>query len=214
MQFFNYLYLLYLYLLYCCDSVKSRTVVLHFNYTGVVLIYVQIQLYINYYSVSWVVFIYRFHCTSTTTVCPLDGLYIQVPLYINYYSVSLEWSFIYRFHCTSTTTVCLLGGLYIQVPLYINYYNVSLGWSLHTGSTVHQPLQCVPWVVFVYMFHCTSTTTVCPLGGLYIQVPLYINYYNVSLGWSLHTGSTVHQLLQCVPWVVFIYRFTVHQLLQ
>ena len=22
------------------------------------------------------------------------------------------------------------------------------------------------------------------LGGLYIQVPLYINYYNVSLGWS------------------------------
>ena len=52
-------------------------------------------------------------------------------------------------------------------------------------------------------------TTVCPLGGLYIQVPLYINDYNVSLGglyiqvplyindynvslgWSLYTGSTV-----------------------
>ena len=93
--------------------------------------------------------------------------------------------FIYRFHCTSTTTVCPLGGLYIQAPLYINYYSVSLGWSLYTGSTVHQLLQCVPWVVFIYRFHCTSTTTVCPLGGLYIQVQLYINYYSVSLGWSL-----------------------------
>ena len=175
--------------------------------------------------VPWVVFICRFHCTSTTTVCPLGGLYMQVPLYINYYGVSLRRSlytgstvhqllqcvpwvvFIYRFHCTSTTTVCPLGGLYMQVPLYIYYYSVSLGWSLYTGSTVHQLLQCVPWVVFIYRFHCTSTTTVCPLGGLYIQVPLYINYYGVSLGWSLYTGSTVHQLLQCVPWVVFIYRF-------
>ena len=170
------------------------------------------SLYINYYNVSlgwslytgstvhqllqwvpWVVFIYRFHCTSTTTMCPLGGLYIQVPLYIIYYCVSLGWSlytgstvhqllqrvtwvvFINRFHCTSTTTVCHLGGLYIQVPLYINYYSVFLGWSLYTGSTVHQLLQCVPWVVFIYRFHCTSTTTVCPLGGLYIQVPLYIN---------------------------------------
>ena len=136
--------------------------------------------------------------------------------------------FIYRFHCTSTTTVCPLGGLYIQVPLYINYYSVSLGWSLYTGSTIYQLLQCVPRVVFIYRFHCTSSTTVCPLGGtylytgstvhqlrttvcplggLYTQVPLYINYYNVSLGWSLYTGSTVHHLLQCVPWVVFIYRF-------
>ena len=95
----------------------------------------------------------------------------------------------------------------IQVPMYINYYSVSLGWSLYTGSTVHQLLQCVPWMVFIYRFHCTSTTTMCPLGGLYIQVPLYINYYSVSLGWSLYTGSTVHQLLQCVPWVVFLYRF-------
>ena len=171
------------------------------------------------------VFIYRFHCTSTTTVSPLGGLYIQVPLYINYYNVSFGWSlytgstvhhlllcvpwvvFIYRFHCTSTTTACHLGGLYKQVPLYINYYSVSPGWSLYTGSTVHQLLQCVPWVVFIYRFHCTSTTTVCPLGGLYIQVPLYINYYSVSLGWSLYTGSTVHQLVQCVPWVVFKYRF-------
>ena len=159
------------------------------------------------------VFIYRLHCTSTTTVCPLGGLYIQVTLYINYYSVSLGWSlytgytvnqllqcvpwvvFIYRLHCTSTTTVCPLGGLYIQVPLYINYYSVSLGWSLYTGYTVNQLLQCVPWVVFIYRLHCTSTTTVCPLGGLYIQVPLYINYYSVSLGWSLYTGYTVHQLL-------------------
>ena len=90
--------------------------------------------------------------------------------------------FIYRFHCTSTTTVCPLGGLYIQVPLYINYYNVSLGWSLHTGSTIRQLLQCVPCVVFIYRFHCTSTTTFCSLGGLYRQVPLYINYYSVSLG--------------------------------
>ena len=101
----------------------------------------------------------------------------------------------------------VLCGLYIQVPLYINYYSVSLGWSLYTGSTVHQLLQCVPWVVFIYRFHCTSNTTVCPLGGLCIQVLPYINYYSVSLGWSLYTGSTVHQLLQCVPWVVFIYRF-------
>ena len=115
--------------------------------------------------------------------------------------------FIYTSHCISTTTVCPLGGLYIQIPLYINYYSVSLGWSLNTGSTAHQLLQCVPWVVFIYRFHCTSTTTVCPLGGLYIQVPLYINYYSVSFGWSLYTGSTVYQLLQCVLWVVFIYRF-------
>ena len=116
--------------------------------------------------------------------------------------------FIYRFHCTSATTMYPLGGLYIQVPLYISYYNVSLGWSLCTDSTVHQLLHCVPWVVFMYRFHCTSTTTLCPLGGLYIQVllyinsysvflgwsyiqvPLYINYY-LSLGWSLYTGSTV-----------------------
>ena len=118
----------------------------------------------------------------------LGGLRIQVPLYVNYYSVSLGWS-------------------YIQVPLYVNYYSVHLGWSLYTGSTVNQLLQCAPWVVFIYRFHCKSTTTVFPLGGLYIQVPLYINYYSVSLGWSLYTGSTVHQLLQCVPWVVFIYRF-------
>ena len=138
--------------------------------------------------VPWVVFIYRFYYTSTTTVC-------------------LRVVFIYRFHCTSTTTVCPLGGLYIQVPLYINYYSVSLGWSLYTGSTVHQLLQCVLWVVFIHRSHCTSTTTVCPLGGLYIQVPLYINYNSVSLGWSLYTGFTTHQLLQCVPWVVFIYRF-------
>ena len=89
-----------------------------------------------------------------------------------------------------STTMCPLGGLYIQVTLYINYYSVSIGWSLYTGYTVHQLLQCVPWVVYLYRFHCTSTTTVCPLGGLYIQVPLCINYYSVSLGWSLHTGST------------------------
>ena len=55
-------------------------------------------------------------------------------------------------------------------------------WSLYTSSTLHQLLQCVPWVVFIYRFLCTSTTTVCPLGGLYIQVPLYINYYSVSSG--------------------------------
>ena len=147
--------------------------------------------------------------------------------------------------------VCPLGGLYIQVPLYINYYSVSLGWSLYTGSTVHQLLQCVPWVVFVYRFHCTSTTTVCPLGGLYIQVSLYINlvYYSVSLGCMVfvyrfqctstttvcplvvfiyrfhctstttvcplggqyNTGSTVHQLLQCVPWVVFIIQVPLYE---
>ena len=102
---------------------------------------------------------------------------------------------------------------------------MSLGWSLYTGSTVHQLLQCVPRVVFIYRLHCTSTTTMCPLGGLYLQVPLYthyyivslgwslytgtlyINYYSVSLGWPLYTGSTVHPLLHCVPGVVFIYRF-------
>ena len=83
---------------------------------------------------------------------------------------------------------------------------MSLGWSLYT-ATVHQLLQCVPWLVFIYRFHFISTTTMWPLGGLYIQVPLYINYYNVSLGWSLYAGFTVHQLLQCVLWVVFICRF-------
>ena len=152
------------------------------------------------------VFIYRCHCTSTTTVCPLGGLYIQVPLHINYYSVSLGWS-LYTGYTAHQLLVCPLGGLYIQVPLCINHYSVSLGWSLYTGYTAHRLLQFVPWVVFIYRFHCASTTTVCPLGGLYIQVPLHINYYSVSLGWSLYTGSTVHQLLQCVPWVVFIYRF-------
>ena len=86
--------------------------------------------------------------------------------------------FICRFHCTSTTRVCPLGGLYMQVPLYINYYNVSLGWSLYTGSTIHQLLQCVPWVVFVYRFHA-----------------LYINYYNVSLGWSLDSALYVQYVL-------------------
>ena len=189
-------------------------------------LYIQVPLYINYYSVSlrwslytgstvhqllqfvpWVVFIYRFHCTSNTTVCPLGGLYIQVPLHAHQILQCVPWVvFIHRFHCTSTTTVCPLGGLYTQVPLYINYYSVSLGWSLYTGSTVHQLLQCVPWVVFIHRFHCTLTI-VCHLGGLYIQVPLYINYYSVSLGWSLYTGCTVHQLLQCATWVVFIYRF-------
>ena len=110
--------------------------------------------------------------------------------------------------------MCPLGGLYIQVLLYINYYNVSLGWSLYTGFTVHQLLQCVPWVVFKYSFHCTSTTTVCPLGGLYTQFPLYINYYSVSLGWFLCTVSTVHQLLHCVPgWSLYTVS-TVHQLPQ
>ena len=89
-----------------------------------------------------------------------------------------------------TATLFPMGGLYIQVPLYINYYSVSLGWSLHTGSAVHQLLQCVPWVVFIYRFHYTSIT-----------------YYNVSLRWSLCTGSIVRQLLQYGPWVVFIYRF-------
>ena len=141
-----------------------------------------------------VVFIYRFHCASTTTMCPLGGLYIQVLLYINYVLHCVPWViFIYRFYCTSTT-----------------YYIVSLGWLLYTGSTAHQLLQCVPWVVFIYRFHCTSTTTLCPLGGLYIQVPLYINYYIDSLGWSLYTGSTVHQLLQCVQiYVMYImYKYT------
>ena len=58
-----------------------------------------------------------------------------------------------------------------------------LGGPYYTGSTA-----------------CTSTTTVCPLGGLYImQVPLYINYYSVSLGWSLYyTGSSVRQPVQYV----------------
>ena len=155
--------------------------------------------YIVAWSLGWSLF-YRFHV-----------------LYINYYSVSLGWSlytgstvhqqlqcvpwvvFKYRFHCTTTTTVCPLGGLYIQVPLYNNYYSVTLGWSFCTGSTVHHQQQCVPWVAFIYRFHYTTTTTVLPLGGLFVQVPLYMNYYN-NIGWSLHTGSTVHQLLQCVPW--------------
>ena len=147
--------------------------------------------------------------------------------------------FIYRFHCTSTTTVHPLGGLYIQVPLYINYYSVSLGWSLYTGSSVHQLIQCVPWVVFMYRFHCTSPATVRPLGGLYMQVPLYINYYSVSLRWlgglynKFHCISTAMvcplgglciqvplyinyvYTLQCVLWVVFVYRLhalSIHEL--
>ena len=58
----------------------------------------------------------------------------------------------------------------------------------------------MPWVVFVYRFHSTSATTTCPLGGLYVQVPLCINCYIVSLGWSLYTGSTPY--VQYVPIVV------------
>ena len=102
--------------------------------------------------------------------------------------------------------MCPLGGLYIQVTLYINYYSVSLGWSLYTGNTVHQLLQCVPWVVFTYRLHCTSTATVCPLGCL------YNTGYTVHqlLQRSLYTGYTVHQLLQCVPWVVFIIQVTLY----
>ena len=71
---------------------------------------------------------YRFQCTSTTTVCPFGGLYIQVQLYINYsnYRCPFGGRYTGSTACTSTTTVCPLGGLYIQVPLYINYYSVSL----------------------------------------------------------------------------------------
>ena len=157
-------------------------------------LYIQVPLYINYYSESlgWSLYtgstVHQLHCMSLgwslytgSTVhqllqcVPWVVFIYRFPLYINYYSVSIGWSFIYRFHCTSTTTVCPLDGLYIQVPLYINYYSVSLGWSLYTGSTVHQLLQCVPWVVFIYRFHSTSITTVCPLGVLYTYI-----------------GSTVH----------------------
>ena len=135
--------------------------------------------------------------------------------------------FIYRFivHQLIQCVSCM-GGLYIQVTLYFNYYSVSLGWSLDTGYTVLQLLQCVPWVVFRYRSLYTSTTTVCPfigvviiyrlprtstttmwpLGGLYIQVTLYINYYSVSLGWSLYTGSTVHQLhIVSLGWSFVLY---------
>ena len=101
---------------------------------------------------------------------PLGGLYYTCPPTVHQILQCFTCVvFVYRFHCTSNTTVFPLGGICIQVPLHINYYNVSLGWSLYTG-------------------------------------PLYIKYYSVSLGWSLYTGSTVHQLLQCVPWVVFVYR--------
>ena len=90
----------------------------------------------------------------------LGDLHIQVPLYTNYYSVSL-------------------GGLYIQVPMYINYYNVSLGWSLYTGSPVHQLLQCVPWVAFIYWFHCIYTvcTHCCVVHCMHFDLPalMYIH---------------------------------------
>ena len=49
-----------------------------------------------------------------------------------------------------------------------------------------------PSIRSIYRFYYTSTTTMFSLGGLHIQVPMYINYYCVSLGWSLYTGSTVY----------------------
>ena len=127
-------------------------------------------------SVPWVVFIYRF------------------PLYISYYSVSLGWS-LYTGYTVHQLLQCVpLGGLYLQVPLYthyyivslgwslytgtlyINYYSVSLGWPLYTGSTVHPLLHCVPGVVFIYRFHCTSTTTVCLLGIVFRYTCHYYRY--------------------------------------
>ena len=95
-------------------------------------------------------------------------------------------------------TCAPLDGLYLQVPLYINYYNVSLGWSLYTGSTVHQPLQCVPRVVFICRFHSTSTTTVSPLGGPYIQVPLYV--YTIAVGSQITLLTAAISNLMYVLW--------------
>ena len=146
-------------------------------------------------------------------LCYIYIIYIFIYIYIYiYYTIHIESDIVvqvsstfFRMEYKQHVSLCWMAFI-IQVPLYINYYSVSLGWSLYTGPTVHQLLQCVSWVVFIYRFHCTLTTTECPLGGLYIQAPLYINYYSVSLGWTLYTGPTVHQLLQCVPWVVFIYR--------
>ena len=103
------------------------------------------------------VFIYRFHCTSTTTMCPLGGLHIQVPLTINYYIASLGRS-LYTGSTVHRLLQCVPWVVFIiRVPLTINYYIASLGQSLYTGSTVHL-LHCVPWVVFIYKFHCISTT--------------------------------------------------------
>ena len=118
-----------------------------------------------YYCVSpWVVIIYRFYCTSNNTMCPLGGL-------------------ICRFHCISTNTMCHLGGLYIQVRLYINLYNVSLGRSLYASSTVHQLIQCVPWVIFI--IHTTSTEH------------QLINPLRHSVVLIICTGSTIHTFLSC-----------------
>ena len=55
-------------------------------------------------------------------------------------------------------------------------------------------LQYVPWVVSICTgsTEYTLTTTLCPLGGLPIEVPLYINYYIVSLGWSYIQAHSTH----------------------
>ena len=119
-----------------------------------------------------------------------------------YYCVSPWVVIIYRFYVYTVHQI-------IQcVPWVVIIYRFYV-------YTVHQIIQCVPWVVIIYRFYCTSTNTMCPLGGLYIQVRLYINQYNVSLGCSLYASSTVHQLIQCVPWVVFIIHTssTEHQLI-
>ena len=80
-------------------------------------------------------------------------------------------------------------------------------------KTTYSPIHKDHYGTIQYMYlttvnHlCIKTTCLLFLGGLYKQVPLYINYYIVLLGWSLKTGSTVHQLLQCVPGMAIIYRF-------
>ena len=112
--------------------------------------------------------------------------------------------------------ICTVYAILLCICTYCKY---TVGAVVETTSTQTPPvLSDNSWT-----FHYVNSSTVnhlcikttClesppftgALGGLYIQVPLYINYFNVSFGWSLYTGSTVRQQLQCVPWVVFICRF-------
>ena len=47
-------------------------------------------------------------------------------------------------------------------------------------------------VVFQYRLHCTSTTTMAPLGGLYIQVPLCASTHMYCMYNMYVLGSPVH----------------------
>ena len=116
----------------------------------------------------------------------------------------------YTYKCIIHTTIIHMYRI-CYIICICTYCKYTVGPVVKTISTQRPPvLSDHNWTI-----HNVNSTTVkhlcikttClerppftgPLGGLYIHVPLYSNYYNMCLGWSLYTGFTIHQLLQCVP---------------